>query len=502
MKTNQTIQARDASTIRDNMLRGLKYALERRGVVNPNVGPDSDFYVEFTAIANELVVVEANSLISSDQNMPDTAVDDGIERWGSILRLEKRAAVGSVGSVVVKATASAAVATGAALKDKYGQRYRVVSGGSFGDGSSVQVEAIDTGARTNLASGEVLSWSATPPYFDAKCTVDASGLVNGADEEGDEELRTRVLERLRTPPRTGNWQHVIEIAEAASPVVQKAFCYPAPQGAGTYHVAVTARTTATSKQRDVEPALMLSTIAPYVAGSMPEHTEAVITTVENVNCDIDFGLTLPDPPTGAPPGPGGGWLDADVWPTAKATVFAVYNLQQIQISTLGVGDPVAGVTRISMLSTADWKVYTAKVIAVFGPPGNRIVGLDTPLYGCVVGSPIWPACEQGQKYADAIVTYFAAMGPGEKTGNVSLLSRSFRHPAPQNSWSYRVDANMLRAISDTGSEVLGSQFVNRAAVGSPSIAGSVGAMTPALPSIISGPPKQFIPRFIGFYKAV
>jgi uncharacterized phage protein gp47/JayE len=496
-----SIQARDAATIRNDMLRGLKYALERRGIVNPNVGPDSDFYVEFTAIANELVVVEANSLISAEQNMPDTAADDGIERWGEILKLQKREAVGSVGSVLVKATAASLVATGAGLKDKLGQRYKVVAGGTFADGASVSVAAVDVGAKTNLASGEQLAWSATPPYFDGKTTVDSNGFVNGADAEGDEELRARVLDHLRTPPRSGNWQHVVEIAEASSPTVQKAFCYPAPQGAGTYHVAVTARTTATNKERDVELPLMTSTVVPYVIGSMPEHTAAVVTTVDNAWTDVAFGLTLPEPPTGSPSGPGGGWLDAYAWPKHEATIALIVNPQRIRISSSVFANPISGVTRISCLSPVDWKVYTAKILTVAGPSGYWDVTLDSPLPNCPLGTYVWPACEQGQKYADAVINYFAAMGPGEKTANASLLTRSFRHPVPQQSWNYRVDANMLRAISNTGPEVLGTEFFSRVAYGSPQIIGSVGALTPSLPVLVNGLPKQFIPRNIAFYKA-
>jgi hypothetical protein len=75
------------------------------------------------------------------------------------------------------------------------------------------------------------------------------------------------------------------------------------------------------------------------------------------------------------------------------------------------------------------------------------------------------------------------MGPGEITNNSTYLLRAFRHPTPQASWNYNLDATQLRALEDVGPEVLAATYYYRQYT---------------LPNVTS-PPSVLVPFHLGFY---
>lgn len=495
---------KDAISIRDDVLRTIKNGLVRRGVESPNVSPGSDWFVLATALGNELAVVGANAVVKADEQMPDSATGDGLARIADVLGLSKQAAAGSVGSIDIVASATSPIPTGQELLDANGLRYRVTVGGNYANGATVPVEAVDSGAATNKAEGDVLRWKVSPPFCDEKVTIAAGGLVNGIDAEDDEALRARVLAVFQNPPGSGNWEHCAELAEEADARVQKAFVYPAALGPSTLRIAVTAAPTLSSKLRDVAIAVLSGTVEPYVKGKLPEHAHIEVTTVENVECDVAFGLSLPEAPTANPPGPGGGWLNGAPWPapngltTFRAEVTAVTSSTEFTVDAASA--PAPGVSRIAWLSPVDWRLYTALVTSFSGTPGAYVINLDTPFTGIAIGSLIWPDCQNARVYCETALAQFALMGPGEVTANTSALARGFRHPIPANGWPMSIAPHLLNALAKAHDELLSAQFFYRAAVGHASVLGAAGQLTPNVPVSISSPPKQFVPRNIAFYR--
>lgn len=63
------------------------------------------------------------------------------------------------------------------------------------------VRALDPGSIGNVAAGTGLS---VQPPIEGVVTVTAVELASGVDEENDDDLRTRVLERIRQPPMGGD----------------------------------------------------------------------------------------------------------------------------------------------------------------------------------------------------------------------------------------------------------------------------------------------------------
>lgn len=505
-----TFTVKSAPEHRDDMLRTIRSMLIARGVSDPAVGPDSDFYVLATALSNELAVCGANNVIKADEQMPDTAEDDdeegttALSRIAGFLGLSKRAASGSVGHVIFDATAASAITVGANLTDQYGQTYSVDVGGTYSDGDLVPISAVSTGKGTNLPEGSVLKWSGTSPAYSAPTAlVSTGGLVNGADAETNDELRARIFAFFQNPPAAGNWSHCAKVAVESTSRVQAASVYPAVQGAGTVHIAVTASPTATNKSRVVAPTVMNGTVEPYVVGILVEHVDVTITSVADVNADLAIGLTLPEAPTASPPGPGGGWLNGTPWPAPdgsssfRAPVTAVTSTTVFSVEAATA--PQAGVTRIAWLSPTDWKLHRAKVTAVGAPSGGSYpITIDTPFTGIAVGCLIWPDCQNAQTYVDAVIATFATMGPGEKTSNVTLIVRGFRHPRPITAYPYTLGPHFTNALVKI-SEVASAQFLHRTD-GTTTLTGASGTVSPQLPAAITDAPNVFVPRHIAFYR--
>jgi uncharacterized phage protein gp47/JayE len=502
---------KNAVEIKTDILRTIKNGLIKQGVGNPNVGPNSDWAIIAESLGNELEVVHANTIIKADQQMPDTAVGEDLAREAALLELEKQGAAGSIGGVVLVASQSTPIITGAQLTDAAGLAYEVVTGGTYANGATVPIRAVSTGAATNHAEGDILTWVNAPPYSEDKAAVAAGGLTNGIDAEDDEILRSRVLAVYRTPPGAGNWEHVAELAEEGSASVDKAFVYPAIQGPGTVHVAVSAAPTATNKSRVLAAAKLAGDVEPYVKGKLPEHAHVVVTTVYDVNVDVAIGLSLPEATTASPPGPGGGWINGTPWPAPDGTNYFRHQVSAVtsetQFTVNAQTAPTANVTRIAWLSPSSWKLFQGLVTSVSGTAGAYLITVDTPFTGITTDCVIWPDCQNAQTYADAIIASFALMGPGEKTSNASALVRGFRHPtAATGDWPSALGPAVLRKITEAGDEVRAAQFLwrNRPATGADDAAlemtGASGKMEPPVPAALTDAPRVLTPRHFGFYR--
>jgi uncharacterized phage protein gp47/JayE len=493
MATANTFEAKAAPTIRDDMLRTYRNGMIQLTGVDPLVIPRSDPYIRFSAVAQEISVVHANTQIKADQLMGDTATGEDQDRLYEQFGLTRQGETSSVGNIVLDASAATLVAVDTELVDGAGLRYAVTVGGLYSDGDSIPIQAIDTGEDTNHAEGDILRWVGTAPAFaNSDAAVDVGGLTEGADIEDDETFRQRFYDLFTDPPAGDNPAQVAIIAEESDPRVQKAFPYPALQGPGTVHVAVCAAPTATSKSRELDATVLSGTVRPYVVGKIGEHADTTVTGVEDYAVNAAVYLTIPNAPTASQPGSGGGWLDGTPWPaagsaTAYAEVTVVTSTTQITVDASAA--PTAGVSRIAWLSHLDWTIKTATVVSYTGT-GPYALTLDSPLAGIVTGVYVFPQCTNQDLYAEALLDAFALMGPGEKTADAPTLVRAYRHPPPQQSWPYSLNATVLRKISDVGDEVLDVSWAYRSAT----IAPVAGAVTDA--------PNILTPAFLAFYPSV
>ena len=492
-----TFTVKDQVTIRDDVLRTIKNGLIRLGITDPQVGPNSDYYVTASALANELAVVGANAIVKADAQMPDTATGDDLVRLVTPYGLSLRSAAPAFGNIVLSSSATTTVVEGTELLDSAGLRYEVTIGGSYANGATIPVIAIDKGAATNHAVNDVLTWITAPPYAAPTALVATGGLTGGVDDEDTETLRARFYSYLQNPPADGNWAQIATLAEKSSTSVQKAFVYPAVNGPATVHVAVVGYATSTAKTRNLDATLLSGTIRPYIQGLIPEYVESVITDVTNVSTDVSIGLTLPSAPTAQPAGPGGGWVDGSPWPAISGTGSTYANVTSVTSSTEFVVSaptaPTRNVSHICFLDPTNWTLYRALVLNYSGS-GPWTLTIDTPFPNIAAalalggtGPLIWPDCTNAQTYVDAFLESMAMMGPGEKTSNASVLARGYRHPLPVNSWPYALNATVLKTVSNSGTEVLDTSYYYRSTT------------TPAVPGSVANSPNILVPRHIGFY---
>jgi uncharacterized phage protein gp47/JayE len=100
---------------------------------------------------------------------------------------------------------------------------------------NVPVRALDAGTIGNLPPGETLTLGDTIDGVNGIATVIL--IDGGTDTENDDDLRIRVLERIRQPPQGGATHDYVRWAKAV-PGVTRAWCAPLEMGIGTVTVRI------------------------------------------------------------------------------------------------------------------------------------------------------------------------------------------------------------------------------------------------------------------------
>jgi uncharacterized phage protein gp47/JayE len=178
------------------------------------------------------------------QLLPDTAEHEWLDRHADIWLVNadgthgrKQATfahgtvefIGTVGSIVPQGTILEGTSTIAPSAIQYQTTADVILNV---DPTSGPVIALDPGIIGNLEAGatlSVLSGLATVSL------VTVVSLTGGTDTENDDDLRARVLRRIRMPPM-GGAAHDYEAWALACPGVTRAWCSPLEMGIGTVTV--------------------------------------------------------------------------------------------------------------------------------------------------------------------------------------------------------------------------------------------------------------------------
>jgi len=192
------------------------------------------------------------------QVFADTAEGPYLERWARIWGIFRKGAAHAVGPVDFPAQDGSLIPAGilmqhqptgllyavqadAAAQDAaelYSAQTGGVSGGqsppipTSGSVISLIVRAVIPGAASNQPPGTSLALIAPIAGIMSGGTVMPDGITGGVDEEDDDSLRQRLLDRLREPPR-GGAKHDYEFWAREVPGVTRAWCYPMGLGIGT-----------------------------------------------------------------------------------------------------------------------------------------------------------------------------------------------------------------------------------------------------------------------------
>jgi uncharacterized phage protein gp47/JayE len=178
------------------------------------------------------------------QLLPDTAEREWLERHGRMWltnadgsRGKKMATLAS-GQVILTGQTWTPVPLGVRLRGINNVEYETTEQVFLAAGGAetlAPARALDPGAAGNLEPGASLTVLSTVEGLDAVASV--ATMDNGVDEETDDELRARLLLRIRNPPAGGSNIDYVHWALAV-PGVTRAWCSSLEMGMGTVTVRV------------------------------------------------------------------------------------------------------------------------------------------------------------------------------------------------------------------------------------------------------------------------
>ncbi len=172
----------------------------------------------------------------SRQFLPDTAEREWLDRHADIWLGGRKPAAYAEGSVTVTGLSGTVIPEGTRLASTSAIEYETTEPIMVGVAPTpLPIRAVTPGAAGNRDTGAVLSFSTAVPGVDGTATVVT--LTGGADAENDDDLRDRVLARIRKPPM-GGCKYDYEAWALEVPGVTRAWCAPLEMGIGTVTVRV------------------------------------------------------------------------------------------------------------------------------------------------------------------------------------------------------------------------------------------------------------------------
>lgn len=447
-----------ADELRSQMLAEVRWMYSRRGLT-VNVAEGSELYIRYTVIANRVCIALANNEIAVENASPLTAQGDDLIAIASRFGVIQRPASSAAGYVTIgvggPAGTHVTIPTGFIATSPSGIQYETTSAPTVADGEPVEVQAKSGGAETDCAAGTVLTWDdASIGLLVQTCTVAASGISGGHDADGVEDVRRRLLRKLKMPAVGGNSASICEWAEESSSAVDVAFCYPAARGPSSYDVAI--------MSTDTSAVLSLTTInaaAANIQANMPgsENINTTSVTEQYVDVVIDASLPLPMSAGGA----GGGWRDAAPWPSDAdaahryAEILSLPTATSIRVNSTAADPPAAG-KHIAIWNPTggadllgEMVEFLIKTVTPVGPP-HYDLELDcttSALTFVAAGMLVSAAATNLSQYARAFRDAMALLGPGEKSDNPDIIPRALRVPGPDVEFPSDITSLLLSSVS-------------------------------------------------------
>lgn len=171
------------------------------------------------------------------QALPDTAEAEVLQRWASDFGVARQAATPATGMVTATGTSGSSIPNNTKLQRADGVEYLTQGEVSvIGGVAHMAVVAKVAGASGLADEGVGVTFISPVGGVASAALVAEGGLTGGADEEDDDALRIRLLERLRDPPAGGKASDYVKWAKAAGIGVTRVWVYPLDNGLGTVGV--------------------------------------------------------------------------------------------------------------------------------------------------------------------------------------------------------------------------------------------------------------------------
>jgi uncharacterized phage protein gp47/JayE len=167
------------------------------------------------------------------QSVPFTATDEYLHAWAALVGIYQKDATPASGYAQFTGATALVLPAGAGCTRQDGTPYTTTADGTI-DATGVMVVPITAavmGAGTNADAGVAIAIDSPIPGINSG-GVTVTALTGGADQETQDELRTRMLFRYAQPPQGGAASDYIDWALEV-PGCSRAFVEPQGYGPGT-----------------------------------------------------------------------------------------------------------------------------------------------------------------------------------------------------------------------------------------------------------------------------
>lgn len=223
----------------------------------------------------------------ADQVIPDTAEVEYLDRWATLwLDQPRKAAAAAIGNVTFTGTSGTLIPSGTSLIRADGVEYTTNADATLSGGTvTAAVTAVEAGAAGNAIAGVAVTLTTPIAGVTSAATVASGGLAGGSDTESDDDLRVRLLARIKEAPHGGasgdyvNW--ALEVAG-----VTRAWVYPQELGIGT----VTVRFVRDDDVSIIPDAGEVTAVQTYIDALRP--VTAQLTVVAPIAVALDFTIAV------------------------------------------------------------------------------------------------------------------------------------------------------------------------------------------------------------------
>lgn len=223
----------------------------------------------------------------ADQVMPDTADDEQLERWANIWDVQRLQATAAAGDVEFTGTDGATIPAGTELQTGDGTSYTTDADATIAGGTATAaVTASEAGENGNQEVGVSLNLVSPLSGVDSQATVAGDGLTGGTDEESDDRLLGRLLDRVRRPPHGGAKSDYERWALEVNGV-SRAFVFPLHVGEGTVGIAILDD----SQDPPIPGQTKVDEVQAYIDERRPVTAEVNVYTPTPVDLDLTIELT-------------------------------------------------------------------------------------------------------------------------------------------------------------------------------------------------------------------
>ncbi|WP_165184702.1 baseplate J/gp47 family protein [Caulobacter soli] len=166
------------------------------------------------------------------QLMPDEAESAYLRRWASIWGVVAKEGAPAAGTMQVTGANGSPIEAGTPLQRGDELQYATTADAVIAGGvATLSIEAQTPGVIGNADAGARLTFVSPVAGVAAEGVVLAPGLSGGTEEESDEALLARLLERIRRPPQGGSADDYVRWATEV-PGVTRAWAYSGWTGPG------------------------------------------------------------------------------------------------------------------------------------------------------------------------------------------------------------------------------------------------------------------------------